>query len=78
MKTIFDNIQIKWVPQANQVTPTLSLPIRVKVTTLYYAMPKEKNQDCKNFVLNVELIKQDTGRLLVMAIVFELVSTQQW
>uniref|UniRef100_A0A8C8GFW0 Anaphylatoxin-like domain-containing protein n=1 Tax=Oncorhynchus tshawytscha TaxID=74940 RepID=A0A8C8GFW0_ONCTS len=36
------------------------------VTTLYYAMPKEKNQDCKNFVLNVELIKQDTGRLLVM------------
>uniref|UniRef100_A0A8C8GL79 Anaphylatoxin-like domain-containing protein n=1 Tax=Oncorhynchus tshawytscha TaxID=74940 RepID=A0A8C8GL79_ONCTS len=45
------------------------------VTTLYYAMPKEKNQDCKNFVLNVELIKQDTGRLLVMAIVFELLST---
>uniref|UniRef100_A0A8C7WDC7 Uncharacterized protein n=1 Tax=Oncorhynchus mykiss TaxID=8022 RepID=A0A8C7WDC7_ONCMY len=30
------------------------------VTTLYYAMPKEKNQDCKNFVLDVELIKQDT------------------
>jgi hypothetical protein len=26
----------------------------------------------------VELIKQDTGRLLVMAIVFELVSTPQW
>jgi hypothetical protein len=40
-------------------------------------MPKEKNQDCKIFSLNVELIKQDTGRLLVMAIVFELVSTPQ-
>uniref|UniRef100_A0A674BSR2 Complement C3-like n=1 Tax=Salmo trutta TaxID=8032 RepID=A0A674BSR2_SALTR len=60
----------------NQVTPTLSLPIHVKVTTLYYAMPKEKNQDCKTFVLDVELIKQATGRLLVMAIVFKLVSTQ--
>ncbi|KAK6300273.1 hypothetical protein J4Q44_G00283710 [Coregonus suidteri] len=29
-----------------------------KVTTVYYAMPKEKNQDCKNFVLNVKLLKQ--------------------
>ncbi|XP_070966190.1 complement C3-like [Oncorhynchus clarkii lewisi] len=28
------------------------------VTTIYYAMPIEKNQDCKNFVLDVELIKQ--------------------
>ncbi|XP_029480838.1 complement C3-like [Oncorhynchus nerka] len=33
------------------------------VTTLYYAMPKEKNQDCKIFSLNVELIKQDTVSL---------------
>uniref|UniRef100_A0A4W5QE11 Anaphylatoxin-like domain-containing protein n=1 Tax=Hucho hucho TaxID=62062 RepID=A0A4W5QE11_9TELE len=33
------------------------------VTTVYYAMPKEKNQDCKNFVLNVELTKQDTVSL---------------
>uniref|UniRef100_A0A8C7JNL8 Complement C3 n=1 Tax=Oncorhynchus kisutch TaxID=8019 RepID=A0A8C7JNL8_ONCKI len=60
----------------NQVTPTLSLPIHVKVTTIYYAMPIEKNQDCKNFVLDVELIKQANGRLLVVAIVFELVATQ--
>uniref|UniRef100_A0A674EGR1 Complement C3-like n=1 Tax=Salmo trutta TaxID=8032 RepID=A0A674EGR1_SALTR len=51
--------------KANQVTPTLSLPIRVKVTTLYYAMPEDKNQDCKNFVLNVELIKQATGSSLL-------------
>uniref|UniRef100_A0A8C8GJH5 Anaphylatoxin-like domain-containing protein n=1 Tax=Oncorhynchus tshawytscha TaxID=74940 RepID=A0A8C8GJH5_ONCTS len=69
------NALLRRTDKANHVTPTLSLPIRVKVTTLYYAMPKEKNQDCKNFVLNVELIKQDTGRLLVMAIVFELLST---
>uniref|UniRef100_A0AAZ3PZB2 Anaphylatoxin-like domain-containing protein n=1 Tax=Oncorhynchus tshawytscha TaxID=74940 RepID=A0AAZ3PZB2_ONCTS len=62
------NALLRRTDKANHVTPTLSLPIRVKVTTLYYAMPKEKNQDCKNFVLNVELIKQDTGRLLVMAI----------
>ncbi|XP_029596132.1 complement C3 [Salmo trutta] len=33
------------------------------VTTLYYAMPEDKNQDCKNFVLNVELIKQATVSL---------------
>ncbi|KAM9490571.1 complement C3-like isoform 1-T1 [Salvelinus alpinus] len=33
------------------------------VTTSYYAMPKEKNQDCNNFTLNVELIKQDTVSL---------------
>uniref|UniRef100_A0A8C7JN59 Complement C3 n=1 Tax=Oncorhynchus kisutch TaxID=8019 RepID=A0A8C7JN59_ONCKI len=50
--------KIKLVPRDNQVTPTLSLPIHVKVTTIYYAMPIEKNQDCKNFVLDVELIKQ--------------------
>lgn len=74
---MIDNIKIKLVPEDNQVTPTLSLPIHVKVTTLYYAIPKEKNQDCKTFVLDVELIKQATGRLLVMAIIFKLVSTQQ-
>uniref|UniRef100_A0A674BUD0 Complement C3-like n=1 Tax=Salmo trutta TaxID=8032 RepID=A0A674BUD0_SALTR len=34
-----------------------------KVTTLYYAMPKEKNQDCKTFVLDVELIKQATDKI---------------
>ncbi|XP_013986740.2 complement C3 isoform X1 [Salmo salar] len=33
------------------------------VTTLYYAIPKEKNQDCKTFVLDVELIKQATVAL---------------
>uniref|UniRef100_A0A674BQ17 Complement C3-like n=1 Tax=Salmo trutta TaxID=8032 RepID=A0A674BQ17_SALTR len=51
--------KIKLVPEDNQVTPTLSLPIHVKVTTLYYAMPKEKNQDCKTFVLDVELINEE-------------------
>ncbi|XP_055762024.1 complement C3-like [Salvelinus fontinalis] len=33
------------------------------VTTLYYAMPKEENQDCKNFVLDVKLTKQATVAL---------------
>uniref|UniRef100_A0A8C7QSF1 Anaphylatoxin-like domain-containing protein n=1 Tax=Oncorhynchus mykiss TaxID=8022 RepID=A0A8C7QSF1_ONCMY len=55
---------------AHIITPTLSLPIHVKVTTIYYATPIEKNQDCKNFVLDVDLIKQAKGRLLVVAIVF--------
>ena len=67
---MIDNIKIKLVPGDNQVTPTLSLPIHVKVTTIYYATPIEKNQDCKNFVLDVDLIKQAKGRLLVVAIVF--------
>uniref|UniRef100_A0AAZ3SR18 Uncharacterized protein n=1 Tax=Oncorhynchus tshawytscha TaxID=74940 RepID=A0AAZ3SR18_ONCTS len=60
---------VKWsfskIPGDNQVTPTLSLPIHVKVTTIYYATPIEKNQDCKNFVLDVELIKQAKGSSLL-------------
>uniref|UniRef100_A0A674BU31 Complement C3-like n=1 Tax=Salmo trutta TaxID=8032 RepID=A0A674BU31_SALTR len=60
--------KIKLVPEDNQVTPTLSLPIHVKVTTLYYAMPKEKNQDCKTFVLDVELIKFKSDRNATMTI----------
>ncbi|CAB1344806.1 unnamed protein product, partial [Coregonus sp. 'balchen'] len=37
-----------------------------KVTTVYYAMPKEKNQDCKNFVLNVKLLKQAKGTFVIL------------
>uniref|UniRef100_A0A4W5Q5W9 Complement component c3a, duplicate 5 n=1 Tax=Hucho hucho TaxID=62062 RepID=A0A4W5Q5W9_9TELE len=66
---------IRWSFRKGNSFLTRTNKVRTYVTTVYYAMPKEKNQDCKNFVLNVELTKQDTGRLLVMAIVFELVST---
>uniref|UniRef100_A0A3P8YH62 Complement component c3a, duplicate 5 n=1 Tax=Esox lucius TaxID=8010 RepID=A0A3P8YH62_ESOLU len=33
---------------------------KLSVITLYYAMPKEENQECKNFELDVKLIKLDS------------------